>query len=135
MTLRTLRSLRVNQFARIALAFWACIGVVAVAAVTALWLLLSASGSLAKFERFVSDVTGVEHFEIQSASILGSVALLIGVAVVVAALLCTCGVVLYNALTALVGGIEFTVVEPADAPAQTFSDPLGGARDGRGLPR
>jgi hypothetical protein len=123
---QAVRRIAVTPFARMALVLWTCAGIAMLFVLVDLWVLLRASGSLANFEEFVRDLTGVEQFEVQSVAILGSIAVLVALAVVVATLLSVCAVLIYNAVAPLVGGIEISVAaECVDGPAGKASSRPG----------
>ena len=92
--------------AKVAVIFWAAVGVCVFGAVFVTWAVLSMSGAISNFEHFVADLTGLKHFHVMSATVLFGIALLCALATVVSIALTVLGAVFYNALASLMGGVE-----------------------------
>jgi hypothetical protein len=97
------------SLARVAAIAWAGCGALAMFTMTMAWLFVEGTGRVAQVEGFVTDLTGLEHFEIQSGSILATLGLLVFVAVIVATALTVFVAACYNAVTTVVGGVEVTL--------------------------
>jgi hypothetical protein len=92
--------------AKVAVFFWAAVGIFAFGVVFITWALLRMTGAISNFEHFVTDLTGLKHFHVMSATVLFGIALLCALATVVSTALTVLGAVFYNALAPLVGGVE-----------------------------
>jgi hypothetical protein len=92
--------------AKVAVIFWAAVGICVMGAVFFTWALLSMSGAISNFEHFMTDLTGLKHFQVMSAPVLFGIALLCAIATIVSIALTVLGAVFYNALASLTGGVE-----------------------------
>ena len=92
--------------AKVAVIFWAAVGICAFGVVFITWALLRMTGAISNFEHFVTDLTGLKHFHVMSATVLFGIALLCALATIVSTALTVLGAVFYNALAPLVGGVE-----------------------------
>ena len=95
--------------AKVAVIFWAAVGVCAFGVVFVTWALLSMSGAISNFEHFIDDLTGLKHFHVMSATVLFGIALLCALATIVSTALTVLGAVFYNALASFVGGVEIDI--------------------------
>lgn len=98
---------------KFAVVFWSAIGALTIGALVVLWTILSMTGSVAHFERFVTDLTGVQHFNILSNTVLGAIAVAILVLTAVCIAMTALMVVWFNTLSSLVGGIEVECAQVA----------------------
>jgi hypothetical protein len=96
---------------KIALVCWTCTGVLIVGAVFVTWWILDAAGAVGNFERFVTDMTGVDEFHVLSGTILSALALLTGLFVTVATTLTVVAAEFYNVVASLLGGLEVVTRE------------------------
>ena len=96
---------------KLAVVFWTILAAFVIAALVVLWTILSATGAVTNFEHFVTDLTGVRHFQILSDTVLGAVAVAILVLTIVCIAVTVMIAVWFNTLSALVGGIEVNCVD------------------------
>lgn len=105
---------RLWSVAKVALAFWSCIGILMVGATLTTWVLLSAAGAVTNFEKFVKDMTGVKEFHVLSGTILTAIILLICLFVLVASACTVIAAAFYNVVSSTIGGIEVVAVETGE---------------------
>ncbi|HET9727950.1 MAG TPA: DUF3566 domain-containing protein [Acidimicrobiia bacterium] len=96
----------VGSVARVAMRLWSLAGASALGVIIVLWTLLRASGGLARFEHFIDDATGLQHFHVMSIPVLIIVSLFIALLVVIAMVLTIATATAYNVLARSKGGIE-----------------------------
>jgi hypothetical protein len=103
--------------ARVAIAFWTCVGALIAGGLLALTAFLSAAGAIDKVESFVADLTGADEFRIMSGSILVALLLLVAAFVIVATTLSVAAAAFYNVMSHFTGGIEITLTQQVGSAA------------------
>lgn len=112
---RVVRRVEPMSVLKVSVVFYACVFVVLLVAGVVLWLVASAAGVVGNVETFIGDLFALDEFHFEAFQILraafagGAVLVLLGTALNVLA------ATLFNLIADLVGGIEMTVVEDADA--------------------
>jgi hypothetical protein len=111
--------------AKVAVVFWTCVGVLAVAAVFVVWMLLASAGVVGNFEEFIIDMTGVEDFRVLSGTVTSALVLLVCLGVVVAVVLTVVAAEFYNVVARALGGIEVIALEETTQwiPASSTTPP------------
>jgi hypothetical protein len=91
---------------RVAVVFWTLAGAVCFGAVLVVWAILSGSGQISRFDRFVEGATGLTHFQVMSSAVLGAIGLAMLVLVLIAIVLTVVAAAFYNSFASLIGGVE-----------------------------
>lgn len=107
----TVARLHLGSVARVAAVFWASIGLLVIGAVLMAWVYLSSAGAVERAESFVMDMTGLENFELMSATMLTGLAVLVALFVVGAVATTIVAAAFYNVLARTMGGVDLTIVE------------------------
>jgi hypothetical protein len=129
----TVSRLRLWSVAKVAVVFWSCVGVLAIAGVLMTWLVLTSAGVIENFEEFIRDMTGVDEFKVLSGTVMSMLILLVCLGVVFAT---TCTVIaaeFYNIVARTLGGIEVVALEETVriAPSASVATNANGNGDGQ----
>jgi hypothetical protein len=119
----TITRVDVWSVARLSVVFFSTVGAIAIGAFLCTWAILAGAGVVSNFEHFVADVTGVKDFHVMSSTVLGVIALAIFLATAVSIALTVLAAAAYNALAALVGGIQVDCREPAPSAPRNNRQP------------
>jgi small neutral amino acid transporter SnatA (MarC family) len=92
--------------AKLALAFWTCIGVLMVSATLLAWQMLRAMGVVGNTEGFVADLTSEKHFHFVPGQLMLAALLVTSAFVLAMTTLTLVGASFYNLLSRIMGGIE-----------------------------
>jgi hypothetical protein len=112
----TVRRVYLWPIARLAIVVWCAAGLAILLTVIAVLTTLRMSGTINRFEEFVTDLTGLEEFHVMSDAVLGTIAILVLLFVVTAIAFTVLAAAFYNAHAALVGGIDLTCDERTTTP-------------------
>ncbi len=100
--------------AKVALAFWTCIGIFVFAATFLMWQLLVVTGFVGNVERFVGQLTDDKTFHIQAAPLFASVFFIVCAFVIAATTMTIVAGSFYNLLASTIGGVRVRMSEDGE---------------------
>jgi hypothetical protein len=114
--------------ARLAIVVWCAVGAAILLTVGAVLTLLSGSGTIGRFEEFITDLTGLENFRVMSDAVLGTIAIAVAIMVVCAIAFTVLAAAFFNAYASIFGGIDLGCAEHPIAPLRREPDQSNATR-------
>jgi hypothetical protein len=115
----TLRRVSLWSVAKIALAFWTCVGVFAMTAAFLSWQTLRATGVVGNIEAFVGDLTTDNQFHFVPAQLMLAAVLATSAFVLAMTTLSVVGASFFNLMSRVMGGVDVELCETLPATEDT----------------